>query len=88
MVPKRLRAARLAAKLTQERLGVLVGIDESTARSRISQYENGIYRPDFDTACRMASALDVPECYLFAVDDEMAADILELHHQRKEARKP
>ncbi|MEE9647980.1 helix-turn-helix transcriptional regulator [Enterobacter soli] len=83
MVPNRLRAARTAAKLTQEKLGVLVGIDESTARSRISQYENGIYRPDFDTACRMARILDIPECYLFTVDDDFAAAILELYHQRK-----
>jgi len=42
MIPKRLKTARLAAKLSQEKLGVLAGIEESTARSRISQYESGV----------------------------------------------
>lgn len=83
MVPKRLRAAREAAKMTQEKLGVLVGIDESTARSRISQYEHGTYRPDFDTACRIARVLDVPEGYLFILDDGLAEELLKLYHQRK-----
>lgn len=39
MVPQRLKSARLRAGYTQEKLGVLAGIDEATARSRISQYE-------------------------------------------------
>ncbi|WP_147200845.1 helix-turn-helix transcriptional regulator [Pantoea sp. CCBC3-3-1] len=83
MVPKRLKAARLEKGFTQEKLGQLVGIDESTARSRISQYESGTYRPDFDTACRMAKVLDVPECYLFVLDDGFAAAVLEMYHQLK-----
>lgn len=84
MVPTRLRAARKAAGLTQEKLGLMVGIDESTARSRISQYELGIYSPSFDTACRIARALDVPEAFLYTVDDGFAAEILALYHQRKD----
>lgn len=83
MVPKRLRAARKAAKLTQERLGVLVGIDESTARSRVSYYESGTNRPDFDTACRMARVLDVPEGYLYTLDDRLAGELLALYHRFK-----
>lgn len=72
--------------MTQERLGVLVGIDESTARSRISHYEHGTYRPDFDTACRIARVLNVPECYLFTLDDDFAAELLALWYQRRAPR--
>ena len=48
MLPKRLKTARKKARLTQEKLGVMAGIDESTARSRVSQYESGTYRPTFE----------------------------------------
>ncbi|ENE2786677.1 helix-turn-helix transcriptional regulator [Yersinia massiliensis] len=79
MVPIRLKSARLHAKLTQEQLGVLAGIDESTARSRISQYENGTYTPTFLTVCAMARVLNVPECYFYILDDEFAERVLQLH---------
>ncbi|NDL61841.1 helix-turn-helix transcriptional regulator [Acerihabitans arboris] len=79
MIPKRLREARHRAKLTQEKLAVMAGIDESTARSRISQYENGIYRPNFETCCAFARILDVPECYFYTVDDEFAAALMVLY---------
>lgn len=83
MVPKRLKAARIAAGLTQEKLGVMAGIEEASARARMSYYESGTYHPNFDTACRIAAILDVPECYLYAVDDDFAAFILTSYHQQK-----
>ncbi|EKN5934532.1 XRE family transcriptional regulator, partial [Yersinia enterocolitica] len=49
MIPYRLKSARLRAGMTQERLGVLAGIDESTARSRVSHYETGTHKPTYDT---------------------------------------
>lgn len=79
MIPKRLKEARHRAKLTQEKLAVMAGIDESTARSRISQYENGIYRPNFETCCAFARILNVPECYFYTLDDEFAAALLALY---------
>ncbi|WP_213991815.1 helix-turn-helix transcriptional regulator [Sodalis sp. dw_96] len=79
MIPKRLKEARKRARLTQEKLAVLAGIDESTARSRISQYENGIYRPNFETCCAFARVLDVPECYFYTVDDTFASALLTLY---------
>ncbi|MCL6329823.1 XRE family transcriptional regulator, partial [Pectobacterium carotovorum subsp. carotovorum] len=54
MLPTRLKAARLRANLTQEKLGVLAGIEEETARSRVSQYEGGIHRPTFEMMCAFA----------------------------------
>jgi len=76
MIPARLKAARLRARLTQEKLGVLAGIEEETARSRVSQYEGGIHRPTFETMCAFARVLNVPECYFYTIDDEFAEIVL------------
>ena len=79
MIPHRLKFARKNAGLTQEKLGVLAGIDESTARSRVSQYENGTYSPNFDTMCHFARVLNVPECYFYILDDAFAEEVLVLY---------
>ncbi|KGA42583.1 helix-turn-helix domain-containing protein [Pectobacterium versatile] len=76
MLPIRLKTARLRANLTQEKLGVLAGIEEATARSRISQYESGVHRPTFEMMCAFAKVLNVPECYFYTVNDEFAEIIL------------
>ncbi|AWK44006.1 helix-turn-helix domain-containing protein [Photorhabdus laumondii subsp. laumondii] len=76
MLPHRLKAARLKAGLSQERLGILAGIDEATASARMNQYERGIHTPDFELACRLASVLHVPACYFYAVEDDLAEMIL------------
>ncbi|HBM3130171.1 TPA: helix-turn-helix transcriptional regulator [Klebsiella michiganensis] len=79
MLPVRLKAARLRAHLTQEKLGVLAGIEEETARSRVSQYEGGIHRPTFEMMCAFAKVLNVPECYFYTVSDDFAEMVLELY---------
>ncbi|HFI5337011.1 TPA: helix-turn-helix transcriptional regulator [Serratia liquefaciens] len=84
MVPQRLKSARQRAGLTQEKLGVLAGIDEATARSRISQYENGTYTPTFTTMCALARVLDVPECYFYILDDVFSEKVLRLHQESLE----
>ncbi|CPR14245.1 helix-turn-helix transcriptional regulator [Brenneria sp. g21c3] len=82
MIPKRLKAARLRANFTQEKLGVLAGIEEATAYSRLSHYENGTHKPTFELACEFARVLNVPECYFYIVDDEFAEDVLNLYLER------
>uniref|UniRef100_UPI0035C68B20 helix-turn-helix transcriptional regulator n=1 Tax=Serratia quinivorans TaxID=137545 RepID=UPI0035C68B20 len=84
MVPQRLKSARQRAGLTQEKLGVLAGIDEATARSRISQYESGTYTPTFSTMCALARVLDVPECYFYILDDVFSEKVLRLHQESLE----
>lgn len=74
--PFRLKAARLRAGFTQMQLGVLAKIDEYSASARINQYERGKHIPDFSTAERLASVLDVPLPYLYTRDDELARLIL------------
>lgn len=73
----RLKQARLLAGLTQMQLGVAAQIDEYSASARINQYERGKHWPDFGTAERLARALEVPTPFFYAVDDELAALILD-----------
>ncbi|ENZ2117433.1 helix-turn-helix domain-containing protein [Salmonella enterica] len=84
MISKRLKEARLRAKLTQERLGVLAGIEEATAYSRLSHYENGTHKPTFELVCKFARVLNVPECYFYTVDDDFAEEILTLYKKYKD----
>ncbi|MGK2888289.1 MAG: helix-turn-helix domain-containing protein [Candidatus Malihini olakiniferum] len=79
MLPAHLKAARKHAKLTQEKLGVLAGIEEATARSRVSQYESGTYRPTFEMMRAFARVLDVPKSYFYTVDNDFAELILRLY---------
>jgi transcriptional regulator with XRE-family HTH domain len=72
----RLRLARLAAGLPQDKLGVKAGLDEGTASARISRYESGIHEPNISFAHRLADELGVPVPYFYAADDELAKLIL------------
>jgi transcriptional regulator with XRE-family HTH domain len=69
---KRLKEARREAGLSQERLGVLAGIDEMSASARMNQYERGKHEPDFSMVERIARVLNVPTSFFYAVDDDEA----------------
>jgi transcriptional regulator with XRE-family HTH domain len=73
---QRLREARLAAGIPQDRLGVLAGLDETTASARISRYESGVHAPPFSFAEKLAELLKVPVPYFYTTDDRLAAWIL------------
>lgn len=75
----RLRVARKAKNLSQERLGILAGIDESSASARMNQYETGKHVPDFLMATKIADVLEVPVAYFYTNDDLMAEIILKIH---------
>lgn len=76
---KRLKEARIYAKLSQERLGVLADIDEMSSSARMNQYERGKHEPDFSMVERIAKVLDVPESYFYAKDDEAAWLLVTFH---------
>ncbi|AYQ26563.1 MULTISPECIES: helix-turn-helix domain-containing protein [unclassified Polaromonas] len=76
---RRLKAARLRSGLSQERLGVVAGVDEFSASARINQYERGKHTPDVLTASHLAKALSVPLAYFWAADDD-EAELLRLYH--------
>lgn len=81
MIPERLRHARKLLGYKQERLGINAGIEESTATSRISQYESGTYSPDFKLVQNMDRVLRVPTCYFYC-DDEELAEYLFYYYER------
>lgn len=72
MLPHRLKEARIKAGLSQQRLGILAGIDEATASARMNQYERGIHTPDFALARKLAQVLNIPACYFYTVEDDLA----------------
>jgi len=85
MLPHRLKEARVRKGISQQKLGVLAGIDEATASARMNQYERGIHVPDFELMCRLAEVLSVPSCYFYTVEDELA-ELVRLWHP--EIKKP
>lgn len=83
MLPHRLKEARVRKGISQQKLGVLAGIDEATASARMNQYERGIHVPDFELVCRLALVLSVPSCYFYAVEDELAERVCLWHAEIK-----
>jgi transcriptional regulator with XRE-family HTH domain len=81
-LPKRLKEARLAAKMTQETLGIAAGLDEQVASARMSQYENAVHTPDFNFIRKIAKVLKIPTAYFYCEEDELAEIIL-LHGAMK-----
>ena len=80
LLGKRLRTLRKSLELSQESLGVLIGLDESCSRTRISRYESGIHEPSFSTAKLLAHHLQVPIEYLYCERD-LVCELILLTHQ-------
>ena len=69
---RRLLEARLQFGIPQDKLGVMIGLDESCSSARMSRYENGVHEPPFKTIEKIASTLKVPVAYFFCDDDKLA----------------
>ena len=65
--------------LSQEKVGVAIGIDESSSRARISRYELGVHEPPLPTVRLIADVLGVPLSYLYCEEDKVALLLLRLH---------
>ncbi|ENO0594733.1 helix-turn-helix transcriptional regulator [Escherichia coli] len=76
MLITRLKEARRRAGLTQEKLGILAGLDEASASTRINQYEKGKHSPSFETVSNLAKVLNVPVSFLYTPEDDLAQFIL------------
>lgn len=85
---KRMKEAQLRAGLSQERLGVLAGIDEMSSSARMNQYERGKHEPDFSLVERVAQVLEVPECYFYCKEDDLADLLVRLHRIPLDQRRP
>jgi transcriptional regulator with XRE-family HTH domain len=73
---ERLKTARLAKGLSQKKLGILAGLDEFVASTRINRYEKGVHQASIDVAHQLAIALDVPLAYFFTQDENLARLLL------------
>lgn len=83
---RRLKAARKAKNLSQEKLGILIELDEFVASTRINRYEQGIHAVEPNTAQRLAQVLDVPLAYFYAETDglaELIKSYAQLNDQQK-----
>ena len=85
IVGRRIKELREQFGWSQEKLGVAIGIDESSSRARISRYELGVHEPPVPTARAIADALGVPLAYLYCEDDKVAALLLALNQLKPAA---
>lgn len=83
---KRLREARLRCGIPQDKLGVMIGLDESCSSARMSRYESGVHEPAFKTIEQIAIALNLPTAYFFCEDDRLA-NIINCYQISNEAQK-
>ncbi|WER46604.1 helix-turn-helix transcriptional regulator [Cupriavidus sp. WKF15] len=84
---RRLRRARRLARIPQDKLGVAIGLDETTASARISRYETGVHEPSFEIARKLAAVLKVPTAYLYCDQDELAEFLLAWPHLTRTEKK-
>ncbi len=83
---RRLRQARLRLGIAQDKLGVMIGIDEGCSSARISRYESGVHEPPYITAQHLAAALNVPVAYFYCDDDALAKLIIDYTNLPKHKR--
>ena len=69
----------MRAGLSQEKLGLDVGLDPMSASARMNRYELGKRAPDFQLVEKIAEVLNVPAAYFYATDEELA-ELLRLYH--------
>lgn len=69
---KRLKEARLAAKISQKKLGIAAGMDEFSASARMNHYEIGRHAPDYSMLKRISEALNLSPAYFYAEDSRLA----------------
>lgn len=82
----RLKAARKVKKITQEQLGIMVGIDEFSASTRINRYEKGVHEPHFAIVEKIAIVLDLPVAYFYCTVDIDAEIVCLIHHLTEEEK--
>ena len=71
-ISRRLKEARLEAKLSQKQLGIAIGIDQFVASPRMNQYETGKHVPDFTVVEKIAKVLREPSSYFYTTEDDLA----------------
>lgn len=85
-VPGRIKQARVSKGISQKELGIRIGLDQSSASSRMNHYEKGRHTPDIPTLKRVAEELGVPLPY-FLCESEKTAELICLIENLSEADK-
>jgi transcriptional regulator with XRE-family HTH domain len=83
---ERLKQARIAKGMTQQKLGEQLGLEANNASVRMNQYERGRHQPDFLTLKRISEILDVPVTFFFC-EEETEADIVAAIHRLNSEQK-
>lgn len=86
IVGRRLRERREALGLAQEKVGVAIGLDESSARARISRYELGVHEPPYETVKLLAEVLQASAPYFYCEQDDIAKLLLAISSIPKNRR--
>ena len=86
IVGRRLRVLREQLGWSQEKVGVAIGIHESSSRARISRYELGIHEPPIATARLLAEVFEAPLSFFYCDDDNLAELLLTLHRLDVDSR--
>jgi len=73
-IPNRLKSIRSSKGISQKKLGIRIGLDESSASSRMNHYEKGRHVPDVQTLKKIADELEVPLAYFFC-ESELSAEL-------------
>lgn len=84
---KRLKEARKARGISQERLGIDAGIEPASASARMNQYEKGVHQPGENVVKQIAAALNLPVPYFYCEDVETAHLLQCFHLLKAEDRK-
>jgi transcriptional regulator with XRE-family HTH domain len=83
---KRLKEARLEAKLSQEQLGLLAGLEVESASARMNRYERGTRVPGVELVERIGRVLNLPITYFYSVDDKEATLVTAFHRMTEAER--
>ena len=83
---KRLKEARRDVGWSQERLGIEIGLEEASASTRMNRYELGKRAPNSDLVQRLATVLNMPVSYFYAIDDEEAWLLVRFHRMKVSER--
>lgn len=84
---QRLKAARLQAKLSQEQLGLLAGLEVESASARMNRYERGTRMPTPELVERISAVLQLPATYFYAANDDEAALLVAFHRMSTKDKK-
>jgi transcriptional regulator with XRE-family HTH domain len=84
---RRLKAARLAAGLSQEQLGLLAGLEPESASARMNRYEKGNRVPAVELVERIGRVLNLSVAYFYSTDDNEATLLMAFHRMPEKERK-